>query len=100
MYPERELAALATAKARLRQRIAGRRQEIAETLERVTGPLRWVDAGVALWRQFTPFVKIALVPLGLLLGRKVARRAGTLSALFRWAPVIVQAVRGFRPAGR
>lgn len=100
MFPQRELATLAGAKARLRLRIAARRREFAALADRATRPLLWIDAGVALWRQIGPLARFALVPLGCLFGRRLARPVGRFGRLLRWAPMIIQAVRGWRENGR
>ena len=100
MYPRRELAVLAEARLRLRRRIARRREECAVAAQTVVQPLRWLDSAVALWRRITPLVRIALIPLGAVVGGKLFRQAGKVRTVLRWAPLLFQAVRRFRSAGR
>jgi len=94
MYPRRELTALAGSKAVLLERIYQRRERCAAAAARAARPLEILDLGIARWRQLSPFVRIAAVPLGLLLRRRPSRRARVMGALLRWGPLVLGAVRG------
>jgi|CZKI01.1.fsa_nt_gi hypothetical protein len=94
MYPRKELTALAVSKADLLDRICVRRERCCAAAARVARPLETLDRGIARWRQLSPFVKIAAVPLGFLLKRRPSRSARVLGALMRWGPLVLGAVRG------
>jgi hypothetical protein len=98
MYPARELDRLAAHKLALQRRITRRRTECATAAVRAAQPLVWVDRALVLWRQLSPWVKLAAVPLGFLLKRSSAPRP--VGALLRWLPVISSAVRGFQTLRR
>ena len=98
MYPHRGLIRLAVHKGALRRRIARQRTECAAAAARLTQPVAWLDRMLALWRRFAPFAPLAAVPLGFLLKRAIAPRAGLLDKLLRWGPVVFGAVRGFANA--
>ena len=95
MYPRQELIVLARRKALLRDRICIDRDGVAAAAARLVEPIEMVDRGVAYWRRVSPMVKLAAIPLGLLMGRVLKRRARKLSAALRWGPVVFAAVRGF-----
>jgi hypothetical protein len=94
MYYREELTALAASKAVLVERIRLRRDLCAAAAARAARPLKALDLAVARWRRLSPFVRLAAVPLGLLLARLLGRRARALGALLRWGPVVLRAVRG------
>jgi hypothetical protein len=95
MYPRKELAVLAGKKAVLLDRICVRRDELAEAAARLAEPIEVVDRLADRWRRVSPMVKLASVPLGLLLRRVLMKRARKLSAALRWGPLLFAAVRGF-----
>jgi hypothetical protein len=94
MYPNEELSLLAARKAALRERISIRRDQCAAAAERASRPLAWVDRALARWRRVSPLVKIAAIPLAILLKRRLARRTRVFGAILRWGPVVFGAVRG------
>lgn len=94
MYPTRQLMRLAGRKALLRQDIAYSRARCAQTAARITRPLAWLDRAVAIWRRPSPLVRLAAVPLGLLLKRSLTPRLRGLAALLRWGPLALAMVRG------
>lgn len=100
MYSHRELIRLGVHKAALRRRIARQRTECAVAVAGVMRPVAWLDRMRARWRQFAPFAPLAAVPLGILLKRTLAPRAGLLGKLLRWGPVVFGAVRGLARAPR
>ena len=100
MYSHRELIRLGAHKAALRRRIARQRTECAVAVSGLMQPVAWLDRMLALWRRFAPFAPLAAVPLGLLLKRTLAPRAGLLDKLLRWGPVVFGAVRGLASATR
>lgn len=97
MYPGRQLTALAWHKARLRQRIAHRRDACAEAAARIARPLEWLDRALTFWRRLAP---LAAGPLGFLAGRTLFPRRRLLGALVRWGPAVLGAVRGLKSAFR
>jgi hypothetical protein len=94
MYPRKELTALAGSKAELLDRIHVQRELCSAAAARVARPLKMLDRGIAFWRQLSPFVKVAAVPLGFLLRRRPSRRSRVLGALMQWGPLVLGAVRG------
>lgn len=99
MYPRKELTVLAGSKALLLDRIGERRELCAAAAARACQPVEVLDRGIVRWRRLSPLVKIAAVPLLLLLRRAVGRRARAVGALVRWGPIVLGAVRGLA-AGR
>lgn len=98
MYPERELIRLAAYKTALGRDIDLRRRQCAAAAIEVARPLQWLDRAAVWWRRVAPFVRMASVPLGLLLVRKLVPRPRIISPLLRWGPVLWSAVRHFRSA--
>jgi hypothetical protein len=98
MYPARELDRLAAHKLTVQRRISRRRIDCATAAVRAAKPLAWIDRMVVLWRQLSPWMKLAAVPLGFLLKKSSAPRP--VGALLRWLPVISGAVRGFQALRR
>jgi hypothetical protein len=97
MDPQRELALVAARKRALRERIAHRRRLVAKEFIRVEKPLAWLDRAVALWREIPTVAKLAVVPLGLVLIKKIFfRHKKMLAPLLRWAPTIFKAVQGMK----
>lgn len=93
MYPAPELSRLAAHKQALQRRITRRRIECIAAATEISRPLAWLDRALGVWRQLSPWVKLAAVPLGFLLKRAPA--AKPLGAVLRWLPVISSVVRGF-----
>jgi hypothetical protein len=93
MYPARELTRLAAHKLALQRRITRRRTDCVEAVASIARPFAWLDRALGAWRQLSPWVKIAAVPLGLLFKRRAALRP--VGALLRWLPVVSAAMRGF-----
>ena len=94
MYSNRELARLAAHKARLRQKIALRRGEWMEAVAQLAQPLDWLDRVIAVCRQFLPLSGFAALPIDFILQRIGLTRIRKVSSLVRWAPVVVNLVRG------
>ena len=96
MYPQRELKTLALNKARLRRRLARRRDECREAAVELLKPVAWFDRARARWRQVSPLVKLAGLVAGLFAGRPIfagARRAGTW---LRWGAAAFSLFRGLK----
>jgi hypothetical protein len=93
MYPTEELSLLAARKAALRERISIRRDQCAGAAARVARPLEWIEGALARWRRLSPLVKIAAIPLGILLKRRLAPRKRVFGAILRWGPAVFGAVR-------
>ena len=101
MYPARELSHLVRHKAALRWKIARHRGQCVRAGTRLVQPLAWVDRMLVHWRQFSPLVRLAVVPLGLLLKKSAAPRPRLLGALLRWGPTVWNVLQGFtRPTSR
>lgn len=94
MYPEPDLTRLAAHKVLLQRRITRHRADCVEAMTQVVQPLAWLDRALDLWRKMSPLVRLAAVPLGLLVQRTVFPRKKILGSLFRWGPLIFNAVRG------
>jgi hypothetical protein len=93
MYPTRELSRLATHKQAVQQRITRHRADCVAAATGLARPFDWLDRALGFWRQLSPWIKIAAVPLGLFWKRPAAARP--LGALLRWLPVISGVLRGF-----
>jgi hypothetical protein len=100
MYPERELTRLAANKASLQRDIALRRAQCAEAAARVARPLEWMDRALAFWRRISPLAQLAIVPLGILVKRRLFPRHRLLGSILRWGPLVAGAVRSFGFAAR
>jgi hypothetical protein len=98
MYPDRELRRLAAHKASLQLDIAVRRTQCVEAAACVARPLEWLDRAVAFWGRFSPLAKLAAVPLGILVGRRVFPRHRLLGSIMRWGPLAASVVRGLGSA--
>jgi hypothetical protein len=94
MYPNRELRNLAAHKASLQLNIAARRTQCAEAAGRVAQPLEWLDRAAALWRKFSPLIRISALPLGILARRALFPRFKLLRGLARWGPLAYGALKG------
>jgi len=93
MYPTEELTVLSASKAALRRRISIRRARCAAAAARAAQPLEWMERALARWRRLSPLLKIAAIPLGLLLKRRQAPRTKVFGAILRWGPAVLGAVR-------
>lgn len=96
MYPRGELAALARAKAALRESFACRRTQCVSAVAVVLRPLGWLDTAVALWRNLGPIARLVAWPLGAVATRSLVRGPRFLGPLLRWAPTVLGAVAAFR----
>jgi hypothetical protein len=96
MYPTGDLKRLAIHKAILVRDIGRRRADIAEAAARVARPLQWVDKAWSYWRRFSPLAKVLGLPLGAIAARTVFKRLGAIGSLAKWAPLILNVVRGFK----
>lgn len=96
MYPEGQLRELAFRKDTLRVRIAAHRAECVARAEHVARPIATIDRIVAQWRRIAPYAKVAAIPLGFLLQRRIAAkqvRAGGWKRWLRLAPIAMSAAR-------
>jgi hypothetical protein len=99
MYPGRDLKRLADRKAALQRQIHERREESAAAFERISRPLAWLDAALEKWRRLSPMIKLAAVPILMLLKRWIIPRTRVLGSMLKWGPLAYSAVRGLA-AGR
>jgi hypothetical protein len=95
VYPADQLTRLAGRKAVLRRHIARHRDTCVQAATRVVQPLAWLDRMLAHWRQLSPLVPLAALPLGFLLKRSASPRPRLLGTLLRWGPLAIRALRGF-----
>ena len=94
MYPTAELASLDARKILLRQKIAASRLECVALAEKASRPIALLDRVITQWRKISPLMKIAAVPLGFLLRRKLLpRKVGLFRSALRWAPAVLSAMR-------
>jgi hypothetical protein len=96
MFPTQELTALARGKQAIRLRIARERLACSVAMETVVRPLRWLDRLHARWQTAPAVLKLAAVPVALLLKRKLFPKKMRLGALMRWVPRIWRVARAAR----
>lgn len=90
MYPDEELSRLGAHKAALRRRITNRRYEYLGITALVLQPIGWLDWLLKLRRHVAPLVPFAMIPLGLLLRRRVIPRRQVWGAVLRWIPLFLR----------
>jgi hypothetical protein len=97
MYPAAELTELAARKSRLRRAIAVSRLQCVAAAAEIARPIGVADHLVAQWHKISPFAKIAAVPLGFVLRRRLMplRRTGLLGQALKWMPTVLGAARVF-----
>jgi len=103
MYPQQELALLADRKTILRQGITRRRDQCVADAIRVTKPLELLDRALILWRRIPPLVKLAAIPLGLLVIKRTIfpkRKINIFGSLLRWGSVVYGAMGSIRTASK
>lgn len=93
MYPAGELELLARRKTFLRLRITMHRMQITQASSRLARPLGVIEQLWAKWRQISPFVKMAAVPLGMMAKKKFFPKMRIFSALVKWGPAIFSSLR-------
>jgi len=95
MYPQQDLIRIAGHKAALRHNIALQRARCADAAAGVAQPIEFVDRVCAFWRDLSPIVQIAAVPLGVAAARALFPRFRILRKLVRWSPLVFAAMRAF-----
>jgi hypothetical protein len=102
MYPSGELAELANRKARLQRRIGLTRLHCAAEAAVIAKPIGLFDRTVQRWRKIAPIAKIAAVPLGLLLRRRLMPKPATslIGQALKWMPAVMSAARMFSSRDR
>ena len=105
MYPGGELKRLADRKVLLQARIAVRRLEMAAAAGEIARPIGLLDRVLTTLHRISPFLKLAAVPLGMLLPRILARRrAGKptgkskFAALMTALPLIIRGINMVKKA--
>lgn len=96
MYPTGQLNEIAQRKAALRVRIAAHRAECVAHAEQVARPIATFDRVAEQWRRVAPYAKLAAIPLGFLLQRRIAKKQAAKGGWKRWlklAPVAMSAMR-------
>ena len=90
-----ELKVLAVRKAAVRARIAARRAELSAAAAGLTGPIQFLERGVALWRE-VPESARAAIPAGFEFAKKVAPKLAGPLGLLKYAPIAARAFGIFR----
>jgi len=93
MYPQPDLRLLAVRKRALVHLIRARREECADYTHEVLKPAEWASGVYAKWQAISPFTKLAAVPIGLMLTRKLMPKIG---GLVSWVPIALNLFRTFR----
>lgn len=98
MYPQANLEALAQRKQALLSSIRTSRAECAAHLSVIAKPIVWAEGLYARWKAVSPIVKVAAVPVGVMLKRKLFPKGGGgfAAGLLRWAPVAADLFRSRR----
>ena len=99
MYPSGELKRLADRKVLLQARIAVRRWEMTAAAVSIARPIAFIDRMLDTLHRISPFLKLAAVPLGLLLPRIIARKRegkptgkSKFAALMTALPLIIRGI--------
>ena len=92
MYPQAELTILDRRKQTLLMRIAIRRVICVTQAQTLARPFRWIGTVRRFWSAVSPLARLAAVPAGLLLARKVSPGLGRW---VRWVPVALKVYRAF-----
>lgn len=93
MASDPQLIELSSRRAALHVRIARRRVECAEAWHEASRPLVWIDRGRERWRLSSPWLKLAVVPVGMAVVRTVLGRGRRLGQALRWLPVATSLAR-------
>lgn len=98
MYPQADLALLDQRKQALLLSIRTNRVECAARLSEVMKPVQVAEGLYARWKAISPLVKVAAVPVGVMLKRKLFPEGGggLLSGVMRWAPMAFDIFRSRR----
>jgi hypothetical protein len=96
MYSHRELSRLAAHKSVLGARIARHRAECVAASAELLRPLVWCDSALSVWRRFSGLLQVAALPVAMMAGRTLFRRANVLGRVLRWAPVALGLWRAVR----
>ena len=98
MYPSGELSNLARRKAVLQARISLDRLRCVALAAEVARPINWLDRALNQLRKISPIVKLAAVPLGLLLSRAVlpGKKRNLMGGAVRLLPLLASALKMFR----
>jgi hypothetical protein len=102
MYPAGELADLADRKVHLQRRIAVTRLHCIAEAAVIAKPIGLLDRTIEGWRKIAPIAKIAAVPLGILLQRRLLPKpSGSLiRQALKWMPAVMSAARMFSSRDR
>jgi len=92
MYPQAELTLLDRRKQALLMRITVRRNVCVAQTRALAHPFRWIGTVRRVWNAASPLAKIAAVPVGLVLARKLSPWLGRL---LRWTPAALRVYRVF-----
>lgn len=96
MYPQGNLDRLARRKRALLIDIRARREDCAAQVQQVLQPVVWAEGIYARWKAISPALKIAAVPVGVMLKRKLFPGGGILGKALRWAPVAISLFKSQR----
>lgn len=98
MYPAGDLTELERRKAHIRRSIRRNRAACVESATVLAAPVERFDQLRAQWRQIAPLVKLAAIPAGFLLTRKLRAKGSLLSTAVKWLPVAFKVFRSVRSA--
>jgi hypothetical protein len=96
MYPQPNLDLLSRRKLALLETIRERRSDCAGQLEKVLQPVLWAEGMYARWKAISPAVKLAAVPVGVMVKQKLFPAGGVVGGLLRYAPMALKLFRSWR----
>lgn len=97
MYPKVDLEILANRRKAMRVQIRDRRALLVIDTANVSRPVVWAEDMWAKWKAISPFAKIAAIPLGIFMKRKVfPKSGGILGGLIRFAPMAFNIFKAMR----
>lgn len=96
MYPQANLDLLAQRKRALLGNIQARREACSEQLQAVLQPVMWIESMYARWKAISPAVKLAAVPVGVVLKQRLFPGGGLIGKVLQWGPVALNLFRSKR----
>ncbi len=97
MYPKIDLEILANRRKAMRIRIRDRRALLVIDAANISRPIVWAEDMWAKWKAISPFAKLAAIPLGFFVKRKVfPKSGGWISGLIRFAPTAFTIFKAMR----
>jgi len=97
MYPKVDLEILASRRKAMRIQIRDRRALLVMDMANVSRPVLWAEDMWAKWKAISPFAKLAAIPVGLFVKRKVfPKSGGIIGGLLRFAPTAFNIFKAMR----